>query len=314
MQCSVTKPILKWVGGKTQILDDILAKFPRDFNNYHEPFVGGGSVLLAVLCMARDHKINIRGKYFVSDANPRLINLYKNIQTNPSTVVEELHKVVRLFETLNGTEINRKANTEEEARSSQESYYYWIRKQYNSMSQEEQKSCKAAALFVFLNKTCFRGVYREGPNGFNVPFGHYNNPGIFEERHIYELATLINDVVFTCQPFEQSLAVVEETDFIYLDPPYAPETAKSFVGYTADGFSNDMHTKLFTMCTDLTKVTNVRFVMSNSDVEQVRNNFPEEMFEVEVVLCKRSINSKKPGSKTNEVIIKWSWHNTNPSI
>lgn len=311
MECTTIKPLLKWVGGKTQILDEVFKYFPRNIRDYHEPFVGGGSVLLALLSMVKQGKIQMMGTCYASDVNPRLISLYTNVQQQPCEVIEELKRVVDIYNQLDGTVVNRKPKTEEEARTSQESYYYWIRKVYNAMSRDEQLTCKASAYFIFLNKTCFRGLYREGPNGFNVPFGHYKKPSIYDAQHVQEVSALITDVVFTCQSFDASLshASVSEFqssgDFVYLDPPYAPENSSSFVGYTAGGFSGDMHAKLFTMCKQLTDMRSVGFVMSNADVELVRNNFPNDMYEVHVVVCKRCINSKKPGSKTNELIIKW---------
>jgi DNA adenine methylase len=181
---------------------------------------------------------------------------------------------------------NRKPANKEEALTSQESYYYWIRSQFNLE--------KRTSMLLFLNKTCFRGVYREGPNGFNVPFGHYNNPAILEEEHIRAVSDLIKDVVFTAQSF--TTLKVEEGDFVYLDPPYAPETATSFVSYTADGF--DLHSELFNMCS---KMKN-KWLMSNSDVPLVKDAF--EGYEIKIIEARRAINSKNPEAKTNEVLIR----------
>lgn len=308
----VVKPILKWVGGKTQIIDEILQQFPKEMNNYHEPFVGGGSVLFGLLSRVLEGSIKINGAVYASDKNDKLISLYKNIQQNPDEVLQELKLITDLYLALPSLDDvvglekpNRKPKTEEEARECQETYYYWVRSLYNRMDAEELQSCKASAYFIFMNKTCFRGVYREGPNGFNVPFGHYKNPGIYEDTHILMVSQLLENVVFKTQGFEASLAVVEEGDFIYMDPPYAPESSTSFVGYTADGFTKDMHLQLFGVCAQLRVITGVKFMMSNADVDLVRNNFPCDVYDIQVVECKRSINSKKPGSKTNEVIIKW---------
>jgi DNA adenine methylase len=304
------KPLIKWVGGKTQIIDRVLQSFPDKLNNYHEPFVGGGSVLLAFLSLVKDGQIKIEGNVYASDKNDRLISLYKNIQQYPGMVINELQTIVEEYSQVpydveEGRKLNRKPLSKNEALECQESYYYWIRKMYNGLSKEEQTSCKSTAYFIFLNKTCFRGVYREGPNGFNVPFGHYKNPGIFDEDHILIVSSLIENVIFTSQSFETSLTQITANDFIYMDPPYAPENSKSFVGYTADGFNEQFHHNLFDLCSKIRNIPNVSYVMSNADVELVRNNFPEDVFNMQVISCKRSINSKKPSSKTNEVIIKW---------
>ena len=165
------------------------------------------------------------------------------------------------------------------------------------------------AYFIFLNKTCFRGVYREGPNGFNVPFGHYNMPEIINKNHIMTVSNLFNKykVIFTCAKFENAFANIQTNyninsdlnDFIYLDPPYAPENAKSFVGYTKSGFSLEQHKLLFDMC------KKYKFLMSNADVPLVRDNFSHNPnISIISIICKRSINSKKPESKTTEVLIK----------
>ena len=296
---NITKPFLKWVGGKTQILDDVFHLFPKLIQNYHEPFLGGGSVLLALLSQARAKKIHL-GKVYASDLNSNLISLYKNIQASPTIFLQELKGLVEPFLKLTGSEVNRNAKTLAEV-SSQESYYYWIRSRFNTMTKEERGSFLGSAMFLFLNKTCFRGVYREGPKGFNVPFGHYKNPGIVDEDHIKAVAELIKDVVFTCQPFMAALQNVLPGDFIYLDPPYAPENEKSFVGYTADGFALKDHQSLFKGILDL-HTKGSKFLMSNADVKLVKDAFPEP-YKTKIVSCRRAINSKDPSAKTNEVLI-----------
>ncbi len=166
------------------------------------------------------------------------------------------------------------------------------------MKQKQKNSFKGSAYFIFLNKTCFRGLYREGPNGFNVPFGNYDNPEILNEEHLKKISNLIKDVEFIHSDFDESMYFINKDDFTYLDPPYAPENNKSFVGYTDGGFDIDSHLKLF----KLTK--KYKFLMSNADVKLVRDNFNDRKYIIKTILCKRSINSKKPGSKTNEVLIK----------
>ena len=292
------KPIIKWIGGKTQIIDKIIATFPNKISNYHELFLGGGSVLLALLQNIENKKIKVEGTINAYDINETLINLYKNIQNKYNDILLEINKITDVFNKLDGNIICRKPNNYTEAITSQESYYYWIRKEYNKLSQEQKNSILGSAYFIFLNKTCFRGIYRESVNGFNVPFGHYKNPEIINEEHIKKIAELIKNVNFYCLSFEKSFERINKDDFIYLDPPYAPETNKSFVGYTSLGFTLEQHELLFTLC------KKYNFVMSNADVDLVKNNFSQDIYNIDTILCKRAINSKKPGSKTKEVIIK----------
>lgn len=296
------KPVLKWVGGKTQILDTVLGLFPTQMVNYHEPFLGGGSVLLGVLSYKKAGAIKVSGQIYASDLNSNLIGLYKNIQSNSEALITEVKKLIEEFSKAKGSAVNRKASTLEEALTSPESYYFWIRSRFNSLSKEERMSVIGSAMLLFLNKTCFRGVYREGPKGFNVPFGNYSNPGILDEEHIRSVSDLIQDIVFTVAPFSESLLKVQVGDFVYLDPPYAPETEKSFVAYTADGFDLEKHKDLFKLCTELSSKP-VKFLMSNADVTLVKGSFPSPVYTTTIVECRRAINSKKPESKTNEVLI-----------
>ena len=150
----VVKPILKWVGGKTQILDKIISSFPSHINNYHEPFVGGGSVLFALLSLVYEGSIKVDGDIYASDKNANLIYMYKNIQERPSELIEALDDLVGTFKTLKFEKPNpnRKPNTKEEALECQECYYYWIRKVFNGFSNIERMQCKASAYFIFLTK------------------------------------------------------------------------------------------------------------------------------------------------------------------
>jgi DNA adenine methylase len=293
------KPFLKWVGGKTQILDEVLRLFPTQIQNYHEPFLGGGSVLLGLL--SQKTTIQVSGKIYASDINPALIGLYTNIQTRVDDVIREVKTILKEFQSCKGTVVNRKPVSLEEAMTSPESYYYWIRKQYNLIPPGQKGSLLSSAMFLFLNKTCFRGVYREGPNGFNVPFGHYKNPSIIDDDHLKEVSTLIKDVIFTVQPFTKSFQRITTGDFVYIDPPYAPEQDTSFVSYTADGFGIETHTALFKLCKELPPQVNL--LMSNANVKLVKDSFPIPAYITRIIPCRRAIHSKKPESTTTEVLI-----------
>lgn len=294
---SYQQPLLKWVGGKTQIMDKVVDKFPKEMNNYHEFFLGGGSVLLALLSLQKEGKIKIKGKIYAYDLNSNLINLYKNIQSNKDELFKIISEHKSVFDSIKGTEINRKPKNLSEAKTSKESYYYWLRSQYNQMDKD---TIECSALFLFLNKTCFRGVYREGPNGFNVPYGHYKNLSIISQDELNAVSDLIKNVEFKESDFRKSFNNLKKGDFVYLDPPYAPENTKSFVGYTSDGFNLDAHKTLFDEILKLNE-KKIKFVMSNAKVSLVTDTFKD--YQSQDILARRAINSKKPESTTTEIII-----------
>lgn len=292
----IQKPFLKWVGGKTQIIDTIIKKIPKEINNYHELFLGGGSVLLAVLSLRKAGLINIKNKIYASDINSDLINVYKHIQNNKDELIKLVKFYREEYDSIKSTDVNRKPKNIDEAKTSKESYYYWLRMKYNNIDKE---SVECSALFMFINKTCFRGMYREGPNGFNVPYGNYKKtPKIISDDEINLISDLIKDVVFKDNGYVESFKKIHSGDFVYLDPPYAPENDKSFVGYVADGFNLENHVTLFN---EIKKLKDVKFVMSNAKVELVMTHFAA--YKSEDIEARRAINSKKPGSKTTEVII-----------
>jgi DNA adenine methylase len=301
----IIKPVIKWVGGKTQILEEVLAAFPTSIDNYYEPFLGGGSVLLGFLSYCNAGKIRLRGNIYAGDANANLIAMYKNIQTDADNVISELKRLSEEYAECPDSkikDINRKLVTEEHSRLSKEHYYYWIRSKYNSLTVEERSLASASAMFIFLNKTGFRGLYREGPNGYNVPFGNYKNPAIYSEEHIMHVSDAIKDVIFINTSYEELVSDVYHGDFIYFDPPYAPETGTSFVSYTSEGFTLENHERLFALCNEMHD-KNIRFVMSNADVGLIHKHFDSSLYKIQTISCKRCINSKKPESRVNEVLI-----------
>jgi len=304
----MTKPILKWVGGKTQIIDKIINNFPKEINNYHEIFLGGGSVLLAFLSYVKNENIKINGDIYAYDINEPLIYMYKNIQQRHNELFNYLENIISEFNKCNNEEINRTPENLEEAMKNKENYYYWIRNTYNKLSNDERNDIIGSSMFIFLNKTCFRGIFRIGPNGFNVPYGNYKNPEIINKNHLEEIHHLIQNVKFECCDFSSSLNKIDENDFIYLDPPYAPEISTSFVGYTKSGFTLEQHKNLFELIHKLSN-ENKKIMLSNADVKLVRdyfddnNNNDNNKYRIIEIVCKRTINSKNPNAKANEVII-----------
>tara|TARA_Y100000816_G_scaffold291870_1_gene284737 strand:- start:78 stop:968 length:891 start_codon:yes stop_codon:yes gene_type:complete len=295
MSCRLQKPFLKWVGGKTQLIDKIIEKLPKEMNNYHELFLGGGSVLLAILSLKKQGKIIIKNKIYAYDVNDKLIDVYKDIQNHKDELYKLIECYVTEYDKIKGEIINRRPSNIEEATTSKESYYYWLRNKFNNI---KSHTLERSALFMIINKLCFRGMYREGPNGYNVPYGNYKKtPVIIRKDELDTISELIKDVEFIHSDFEESIKRVSDGDFTYLDPPYAPENNKSFVGYVEGGFDLNKHIKLF----DEVKKMSGLFVMSNANVPMVNEAFVGYHFEE--VVARRAINSKKPGSKTTEVII-----------
>jgi DNA adenine methylase len=292
------KPLLKWVGGKTQLLDTLLDSFPKEMNHYHEIFLGGGSVLLGLLQEVQEKRVQV-GHIHAYDLNEPLIYVYKNIQSRPHELYNALQAWIQAFHECGEGLLNRAPTTLEEAKACKENYYYWTRRCYNQLDAEGKKEINGSALFIFLNKTCFRGVFRMGPHGFNVPYGHYANPEIMNKEHLLQIHQLIQPVLFECCDFTTSLSRVQTNDFVYLDPPYAPENDTSFVGYTEGGFTLEQHKQLFQRI----RALDAKIMLSNADVSLVRTHFIEPYTTLSI-LCKRSIHSKNPAAKAKEVIIK----------
>jgi len=284
----MTKPLIKWTGGKTQIVDTLLEIIPKEIDNYHEIFLGGGSVLIKVIESKR-----VNGKIFAYDVNEQLIRFYKDVQNRPLELYNITKTMVDMFLSLSSHKATtRNPKTHHQASQSREAYYYWIRKIYNN----SPISIERSAIFLFLNKTSFRGLYRVGPNGYNVPYGHNKNPQIIDKEHLLKVSDLIQGVEFHSLSFENSLKTnIKENDFVYLDPPYVQENSTSFVGYTKNGF--EFHEILFRMIKEL----NCKWLLSNSNTDIVKKSF--ENYHTREIIVRRQINSKNPGNKTSEILI-----------
>lgn len=316
----VQKPFLKWVGGKTQILKKIISKIPVQMDNYHELFLGGGSVLLAVLSLQKLNKITIHNKIYAYDYNKGLINTFNQIKMNINEVIKELNILKNQFINIKkNIEIEKSDNTEQDKdtkqpkktkktkpkdinentyKNTREHYYYWIRDLYNKETKDNALSC---AYFIFLNKTGYRGMYREGKNGYNIPYGLKDKktiPSIFSEEELVLVSELIKDVEFKEMHFKDSIKLVSEGDFVYLDPPYVPIDANSFVEYNSDSFNLKTHELLFN---EIKKLKDIKFIMSNAKVDLVTDNFKE--YNCVDIIARRAIHSKKPQTTATEVII-----------
>lgn len=280
----MVKPFLKWVGGKSDLLDKILPLVPKEINNYHEVFVGGGSLFLNLI---DNPDICIYGKVYIYDSNRELINLYNCIKIDYIqlwTYIDEL--------TSEYSQIDNK-----------EEYYYYIRELYNDSSLETSVYFRSS-LFLFLNKTGFRGLYRESRNGFNVPFGNYSNPSIITFGHLKELHQKLKNVIIECSNYSNTLDFINKNlskgDFIYLDPPYAIDEKTDFVNYTKNGFTNENHTIILNKLRNL-NLTEVKFLLSNSNINYTRELF--NCFNIKIIDAKRRINSKNPNATATELLI-----------
>jgi DNA adenine methylase len=295
---SIQKPFLKWIGGKTQLIGNIIKYIPSKINNYHEIFLGGGSILFLILSLQQQNKIIIKKQIFAYDINLNLINTYKHIQNNKDKLFKYIVLYITVYDSIYTDIINRKPTNIEEATTSQESYYYWMRKLYNTMDDD---LIEKSALFIIINKLCFRGMYREGQNGYNVPFGHYKKtPTIITQNELDNISNLIKNVHFFHSNFIDSMKKIKKNDFVYIDPPYCPENKTSFVGYNINGFNLENHLELFNLI-DKINNKNIKFILSNSNVKLVNDFFKD--YKIEQISARRAINSKNPASKTIEVLI-----------
>lgn len=322
----MTKPFIKWVGGKTQIMAQILDRIPSKMDTYYELFLGGGSVLINLL-ESEHHQAN---EYRVYDVNEHLIQCYRDIQTHPDELVKELERIVQVFNTSpeyvpkphvkihNCTDCLRDKKckkcrkprniipvlkTLEEASRSRAHVYYFVRNEFNRLMKQvnltRSQTITKSAYFIFINKTCWRGLYRESTNGFNVPYGNYKNPQIYDPENIQNLHRLFttHSVYFEVANFRELSLDVSNTDFIYMDPPYYPINDKSFTRYTEKDFSLSDHEALVELCLDL----KCRFLLSNSYTEWTLDKFSR--WNIEQLNCKRSIHSKEPDTKVLEILV-----------
>ena len=267
-------PVVKWVGGKRQLIDEIKSRIPKTFKTYYEPFFGGGAVLFALQPK----------KAVINDLNDSLIKTYKVIKNNSDELIASLS----LHE-----------NTSD--------YFYEIRNEDLYPETFNLKSdVEVASRLIYLNKTCFNGLFRVNSSGhFNTPFGNYKNPNIVNEPVIRAVSKYFNDNEITILNGDFAIACQEakKGDFVYLDPPYDPvsDTA-SFTGYNAGGFGSEEQIRLRDLCVELDE-KGVKFLLSNSATKFIMDLYNSKNFTskitIDIVKAKRSINSN--GNKRGEV-------------
>lgn len=267
-------PVVKWVGGKRQLLQDILKHIPDKFPTYYEPFLGGGAVLFHLQ----------PNRAVVNDINEELINVYTVIRDNLEELIEDLKE-----------------------HKNEAEYFYEIReldrdkKKYNQLS-----NVKRASRIIYLNKTCYNGLFRVNQQGeFNAPFGRYKNPNIVNETTLRAVSNYFNKakITFKCGDFEEAVSGIRKGSFVYFDPPYDPVSdSANFTGYDKGGFDREEQIRLKKLC-DKLDAKGVKFLLSNSATEFILELYKD--YNITIVQANRAINSRgdKRG-KVDEVLVK----------
>lgn len=275
-QSKQAKPFLKWVGGKGQLLAQFEDLYPTSYNNYFEPFVGGGAMFFS-LSPNRAH---------INDINLTLVQTYLNIKTDVAKIIRRLKKLEREYVALEGDD--RKA------------MYYDIREKYNKLHPED---FERSLYFLFFNKTAFNGVYRENSKGgFNVPIGSYKNPKIVDEENLLLVSRALQKTKVTSGSYIDAVAKAREGDFVYFDPPYHPlSDTSSFTSYSKDSFTREDQIRLRDLFVELDK-RGVYVMLSNSSAPFIQELY--SAYKQIPVFATRMINSKgdKRG-KISEVVV-----------
>lgn len=282
----MVNPILKWAGGKRQLLDELYSRFPRSHAHYHEPFLGGGAVFFDL--EPEDGTIN--------DTNPRLINFYEQVRDRPEEIIE----ISQLFEDPEATpDPSREFAEADRSGKSVDNYYYQQRALFNRRPEgEEYDRLEEAALLLYLNRTGYNGLYRENSSGgFNVPIGRYSNPDWVREQEVRAASRALENTEITNRDFEYILDCTEKGDLVYFDPPYEPMSPTAyFTDYSEEGFGQDDQERLLEAAKELDR-RGVSILLSNSGV--MFDMYDKAGFHVEVEGATRAINSD--GENRDEV-------------
>lgn len=296
MKKRALKPIVKWAGGKSQLIEEISSRYPNGLGvtikKYAEPFVGGGAILLDILAHYDLDEI------YISDINAELINMYSKVKTDVDNVIKLLHSYQEQYIPMNNT--------------ARKDFFYARRNEFNSLiiNENSKNSLDGAALFIFLNRTCFNGLYRVNRKGlYNVPMGAYKKPLICDERNLRAVSAALQKVTIVCADYRASAEFVDENTLVYFDPPYRPLSVTSnFTSYTENVFDDAAQAELAAYAEQL--MAKGAFVMlSNSDP---KNSNPEDDFfdklysrlHIDRIFASRMINSNADArGKISELFI-----------
>lgn len=274
MSNSKVAPFVKWAGGKRQLLPQIKERMPEKYNNYIEPFVGGGAVVFGLL----------PENALINDINEALINAYRQICNEPDMFLKVINKL------------------DQEMWEDGKKYYYSLREHYNDKLMKAEYDVELAALFVFINKHCFNGLYRVNGKGlFNVPYNNSRRYSV-DESVIMEVSEYLQGITIMNGDFQEISASAKKGDFIFLDSPYAPLNPTSFESYTKEGFDIESHRRLSKFYDELT-AKGCYCMLTNHNTELINELYGNKGYKIDVVSVKRMINSDASNRVGEEVII-----------
>lgn len=289
---NTAKPFVKWAGGKSQLLSEIRSKYPTTIEKYCEPFVGGGAVLFDVLSNYQPKEV------LINDINAELINTYCQIKENCEPLISQLSDLQDKYKSISDEQ--RKA------------LFFEKRERFNSLkiNGNADENLEKAALFIFINKTCFNGLYRVNSKGlFNVPFNNAKNPLLCDAENLRTCSEVLQNVEMTVGDYSMCENFIDDKTFVYIDPPYRPLTqTAAFTSYSENDFSDIQQVEL-EMFVERISRKGARVVVSNSDPKNVNadDNFFDDLyskFKIERIFASRAINSKGSGrGKISELLV-----------
>lgn len=290
------KPFIKWVGGKTQLLDNISKKYPtelgKSINKYCEPFIGGGAVLFDILS-----KYNLT-EIMINDINPELINTYIQIRDNVHNLIVKLKTLQEMYWKYDSAQ--------------RWDYFYKQRERFNKIKfmNNDKYNLEKASIFIFLNKTCFNGLYRVNKSGlFNVPMGNYKKPLICNQTNLLAISELLQNVIIRCGDYKECIDFIDKNTFVYIDPPYRPITkTSSFTSYMQQSFEDKQQIELGEFVLSIND-KGAKVIVSNSDPKNTdaSDEFFDELYSsliIDRVNAKRVINCNgKNRGEISELLI-----------
>ena len=274
MSNSSVAPFVKWAGGKRQLIPQIRERMPEKYNDYYEPFIGGGAVIFDLL----------PANALINDINKALINTYRTICNEPDAFLKEVNRL------------------DNDMWEDGKKYYYSIREHYNDKLMRSEYDVELAALFVFINKHCFNGLYRVNGKGlFNVPYNNSRRVSV-DEDVIIATSEYLRGVTIIDGDFEQACKNAKKGDFVVIDSPYAPLNPTSFESYTKEGFDIESHKRLAKLYDELT-ARGCYCMLTNHNTELINELYGNKDYKIDVVSVKRMINSDASNRVGEEVII-----------